>query len=59
VASGLVGLFSNHTAMPMAAVMAACSLSAFTILMIGRKLITHQCRKEDLEGTTLEMIERS
>jgi DHA1 family bicyclomycin/chloramphenicol resistance-like MFS transporter len=59
VASGLVGLFSNHTAMPMAAVMAACSLSAFTILMIGRKLITHQCRKEDLEETTLEMIERS
>lgn len=59
VASGLVGLFSNHTAMPMVCVMAACSLTAFSILMIGRKILVQNCRKEDLEETTLEMIERS
>jgi DHA1 family bicyclomycin/chloramphenicol resistance-like MFS transporter len=59
VAAGLVGLFSNHTAMPMVCVMAACSLAAFSILMIGRRMLIQNCRKEDIEETTFEMIERS
>jgi DHA1 family bicyclomycin/chloramphenicol resistance-like MFS transporter len=58
VASALVGLFFNKTAVPMAAIMAACSLLGLTILLIGRKSIDYQARKEDVEAGRLELIEK-
>lgn len=57
-ASALVGLFSDGTALPMTGVMAGCSVSAFTILLIGRKLILQQSRAADVEEETLDMIEK-
>ena len=59
LASGLVGLFSDNTAGPMVSVMAGCSLTAFAILMVGRRAIVQKCRSEDIEEKTLEMIGKS
>jgi DHA1 family bicyclomycin/chloramphenicol resistance-like MFS transporter len=57
-ASALVGLFSDGTALPMTAVMVGCSLTAVTILMLGRRAITVKCKKGDVEEQSFEMIER-
>jgi MFS transporter, DHA1 family, multidrug resistance protein len=56
--SALVGALSNGTAMPMAAVMAGCSLSAFLILMIGRRAILYRSKLQDVEEQRYEMIEK-
>jgi DHA1 family bicyclomycin/chloramphenicol resistance-like MFS transporter len=58
IASGIVGLLSNHTALPMIEVMAGCSLIAFTILMISYKTILYKTNAEDVEEQTLDMIEK-
>lgn len=42
IASALVGLFFNGTALPMTAIMAFCSLFGFAILMWGRKRLNSQ-----------------
>jgi MFS transporter, DHA1 family, multidrug resistance protein len=39
VSTALVSIFNNGTAMPMAAVMCACALGSFTVLLIGRMRI--------------------
>jgi DHA1 family bicyclomycin/chloramphenicol resistance-like MFS transporter len=39
VSTALVSILNNGTAMPMAAVMCACALGSFTVLLIGRKRI--------------------
>jgi MFS transporter, DHA1 family, multidrug resistance protein len=57
-ASALVGVLSDGTALPMTAVMAACSLSAVVILSIGRRAIEFKCRAEDVEQQSFEMIEK-
>lgn len=57
-ASALVGVFSDGSALPMVAVMAVCSLAAFTILMIGRKILVNRIREIDMREETLEMIEK-
>jgi DHA1 family bicyclomycin/chloramphenicol resistance-like MFS transporter len=57
MASGLVGLFSNGSALPMAGVMAACSVLASLILLIGRRAI-FKTRPDDIEEQSLEMIEK-
>lgn len=59
VASALVGLFFNNTALPMTAIMGGCSVLGLTILLIGRKKIEYQARKEDLEEQCFELIEKS
>lgn len=56
--SALVGLLSDGTAIPMVGVMAACSLSAVIVLLIGRRAIVYRCNKADVEEQSLEMIER-
>lgn len=56
--SALVGLLSNGTAMPMTGVMAACSITAVLILMIGRKAIIYRSRLQDVEEQSYELIER-
>ncbi|MDB5246699.1 MAG: Bcr/CflA family efflux transporter [Segetibacter sp.] len=58
VASAMVGLFFNHTAVPMAAIMAACSFIGLIILMIGRRRIKYIARKEDVQQQCLELIEK-
>jgi DHA1 family bicyclomycin/chloramphenicol resistance-like MFS transporter len=39
ISTALVSILNNGTAMPMAAVMCACALGSFTVLLIGRKRI--------------------
>lgn len=39
VSTALVSLFNNGTAMPMSAIMCACAIISFTVLLIGRKAI--------------------
>lgn len=56
--SALVGFLSNGTAIPMTAVMAACSFTAVIILSIGRRAIIEKCKSEDVEEQTLELIEK-
>jgi DHA1 family bicyclomycin/chloramphenicol resistance-like MFS transporter len=58
IASALVGLFFNKTAVPMAAIMAGCSLLGLIILLIGRKAIEYNARNEDVEMQCLELIEK-
>jgi DHA1 family bicyclomycin/chloramphenicol resistance-like MFS transporter len=55
-ASAVVGLLHNNTAIPMTAVMAACSFTAVIILLIGRRAI-YKSRPEDVEEQSMEMIE--
>lgn len=59
ISSALVGLLSNHTALPMTGVMAGCSVAAFVILLTGRRVIVNKCNKEEVEEEMLTMIERS
>ena len=56
LASALVGLFSDGSAMPMVGVMAGCSFGAIAVLFIGRRLITLKSRDRDVQEETLEMI---
>ncbi|RYZ25994.1 MAG: Bcr/CflA family efflux MFS transporter [Chitinophagaceae bacterium] len=58
VASALVGLFFNNTALPMAAVMAACAFAAFIILLFGRKQIQYKARQQDVEEQAFDLIEK-
>lgn len=57
-ASALVGVLSNGTAMPMTAVMAGCSFSAVTVLMIGRRVIVTRCTNRAVEEQSFDMIEK-
>jgi MFS transporter, DHA1 family, multidrug resistance protein len=58
VISALVGYINNHTALPMTGVMAACSVSAFLILLIGRRTIEVTSRDEDVGEQTFDLIEK-
>lgn len=44
VATALVSILNNNTAMPMAAIMCTCAILSFTILLAGRRVIA---RKEE------------
>ncbi|MEO6932525.1 MAG: MFS transporter, partial [Chitinophagaceae bacterium] len=57
LASALVGLFFNSTAIPMIAIMALCSIGGLIILLIGRKIL-YQPKQVDIEEQCLEMIEK-
>jgi DHA1 family bicyclomycin/chloramphenicol resistance-like MFS transporter len=58
LASALVGLFFNKTALPMTAIMAACSVMGCIILLIGSRRIEYQSRNADVEEQCFEMIEK-
>lgn len=45
ITTALVSVLNNNTAMPMAAVMCACAISSFVVLLIGRKIIERSPRK--------------
>ena len=48
ISTALVSLLNNGTALPMSAVMCACAIISFTVLLIGRRVI-----KRPSEGLTL------
>jgi DHA1 family bicyclomycin/chloramphenicol resistance-like MFS transporter len=58
IASALVGVFFNSTAIPLAAIMASCSSLGSVILLIGHRRIEYKVRMEDVEQQRLEMIEK-
>jgi DHA1 family bicyclomycin/chloramphenicol resistance-like MFS transporter len=55
-ASMLVSFLQNHTVLPMAGVMAGCSVLAFALFSCGRKLIIEPASKEIIEEEDVEMI---
>ena len=54
--SMVVSILSNHTALPMTGVMAACSITSFCILMIGGKIIRYKATPEEVKEETVDMI---
>lgn len=58
VASALVGMFFNGTAIPMAAIMACCCVIGFVVLLLGHRQIEYKANREMIGQQTLEMIEK-
>jgi MFS transporter, DHA1 family, multidrug resistance protein len=58
LASALVGVFFNNTAVPMAAIMAICCIIGFVILHLGHRQIEYKAKQEVVEQQTLDMIEK-
>jgi MFS transporter, DHA1 family, multidrug resistance protein len=58
LASAMVGIFFNGTAMPLTAIMFSCSLLGLLILIIGRKRIEYRALQRDVDEQCLEMIEK-
>jgi len=54
--SALVSVFQNNTALPMTGVMACCATGAFTVLLVGRKIICLKARQNAVEQEDVEMI---
>ncbi len=59
LATAIVSLLSNHTALPMTGVMACCAISSFTILNFGRKIIRYKTNALEVEEQSAEMISTS
>jgi DHA1 family bicyclomycin/chloramphenicol resistance-like MFS transporter len=57
--SALVSIFSNHTAIPMTSIMAACAVSACLILFMGRKMIVKEATVHAVEEEAIEMASTS
>lgn len=55
-ASAAVSFLQNNTALPMSGVMAFCSIAAFSIFMMGRKMTVQQPTLEELEEEDVDMI---
>jgi MFS transporter, DHA1 family, multidrug resistance protein len=58
VASAMVGVFFNNTALPMTGVMAACAVLAFLILLFGRKQIFYKAKQQDVQEQAFDLIEK-
>ncbi|HEY1025666.1 MAG TPA: Bcr/CflA family drug resistance efflux transporter, partial [Sphingobacteriaceae bacterium] len=56
LASASVSIFNNQTAVPMTAVMAACTASGLLILMIGNRIIRYKASKEEVEEQSTDLI---
>jgi DHA1 family bicyclomycin/chloramphenicol resistance-like MFS transporter len=57
--SALVSFLQNHTALPMAGVMACCAITSFTVFTIGRKIILYRASIIEVEEQSAEMISTS
>ena len=57
--SALVSILSNHTALPMTGVMAACALVSFLILITGSHRMLKRETQEQVEEESIEMIATS
>jgi len=58
LASALVGIFFNQTALPMVVIMASCSTLGLLILLAGRKRVQYKEKQVDIEAERFEMIEK-
>lgn len=58
LASALVGITSDGTAVPMAGIMAGCAFIGFVILMLGHRRIRFKAKERDIEAQALDMIEK-
>ena len=58
LASALVGLFFNHTALPMVVIMASCSTLGLLILLTGQRRVEFREKQIDVEAERFEMIEK-
>jgi MFS transporter, DHA1 family, multidrug resistance protein len=58
IASALLGVFFNGTAVPMAAIMAFCCLLGLSILLLGHRRIKYAATQDVINQETLEMIEK-
>ena len=54
--SASVGWLSNQTAIPMSAVMAACAVTALSILLLGRKIIRYQTQQAVVEQESVDDV---
>jgi DHA1 family bicyclomycin/chloramphenicol resistance-like MFS transporter len=57
--TAIVSFLSNHTALPMTGVMAACAFMSFTVLLIGSRIIKFRASIEEVEEQSAEMISSS
>jgi len=57
LATVMVSFLSNHTALPMAGVMACCALASLTILLTGSRVVRRRARLASVGEETVEMIE--
>ena len=55
-ASAMVSVMENHTALPMTGVMAFCSIAAFLIFTMGKKITIQQPSPEMVEEEDVEMV---
>ena len=55
-ASALVSWMNNHSAIPMTAVMATCSITSFSVLMIGSRIVRYKASLIEVEEECSEMI---
>jgi len=56
LATALVSWLSNHTALPMAGVMACCALTSLTILLTGSRVIRHRARLAAIGEEAVDMV---
>ncbi|HEY1872255.1 MAG TPA: multidrug effflux MFS transporter [Chitinophagaceae bacterium] len=54
--SGIVSVLQNQTAVPMTGVMACCSITAFCIFLLGRRIIIRRASAEVVAEEDVEMI---
>ncbi len=54
--SALVSMLQNHSALPMAGVMACCAITSFSVFTFGRQIITDRASIEQVEEEDVEMI---
>ncbi|MFM2362364.1 MAG: hypothetical protein RLZZ316_1266 [Bacteroidota bacterium] len=57
-AAALVGLINDGSLLPMAGIMAACALTAFLVLVLGRRKIEYKARVENIEEQAFDLIEK-
>ena len=58
IASALVSIVFNGTAVPMTAIMAVCCTLGFMMLLLGRRQIRYKAENDVVEQQALEMIEK-
>lgn len=58
LASALVGIFFNGTALPMAVIMAFCAVGGLVLLLSGHRKMELAASQDELEHQTMEMIEK-
>jgi DHA1 family bicyclomycin/chloramphenicol resistance-like MFS transporter len=56
LASAMVSVFSNGTALPMTGIMATCATASFCILMIGNQIVRYKASVETAEEESAECI---